>query len=133
MTDQELVLATLRQVGSIIAEHLEATTSEADEVVAQLVAVLDTQELADAIKRLERGYGLRVVKQRAAGRLTGGTELSPLPRVLLCMSVKKRDFGFYMCVCGCLLAAVIEVSAFVSGTSRTRVAQAQITNSAQAY
>ena len=62
MTDQELVLATLRQVGSIIAEHLEATTSDADEVVAQLVTVLDTQELADAINRLERGYGLRVVK-----------------------------------------------------------------------
>ena len=62
MTDQELVLAALRQVGSIIAEHLEATTSDADEVVAHLVAVLDTQELADAINRLEQGYGLRVVK-----------------------------------------------------------------------
>jgi hypothetical protein len=62
VTDQELVLAALRQVGSIIAEHLEAATSDADEVIAQLVAVLDTQELADAINRLERGYGLRVVK-----------------------------------------------------------------------
>ena len=62
MTDQELVLATLRQVGSIIAEHLEAATSDADEVVTQLVAVLDTQQLADAINRLERGYGLRIVK-----------------------------------------------------------------------
>jgi hypothetical protein len=48
------------------------------------------------------------------------------------MSVKKKDFGFYICVCGCLLAAIIEVSAFVGGTSGTRVAQAQITNSAQA-
>jgi hypothetical protein len=28
----------------------------------QLVALLDTQELADAMSRLERGYGLRVVK-----------------------------------------------------------------------
>ena len=62
MTDQELVLAVLRQVGSILCEHLEATTSDADEVVAQLVAVLDTQELADAINRLERRYGLRVVE-----------------------------------------------------------------------
>ena len=62
MTDQELVLGVMRQVGSIIAEHLEASTSDADEVIAQLVAVLDTQELADAINRLERGYGLRVVK-----------------------------------------------------------------------
>jgi len=55
-------LATLRQVGSIIAEHLESGTSDADGVIAQLVAVLDTQELADAINRMERGYGLRVVK-----------------------------------------------------------------------
>jgi hypothetical protein len=62
VTDQELVLAALREVGSIIAEHLEATTSDADEVIAQLVAALDTQELANAINRLERGYGLRVVK-----------------------------------------------------------------------
>jgi hypothetical protein len=62
MTDQELVLASLRQVGSILAEHLETATSNADEVVVQLVAVLDTQELADAINRLERGYGLWVVK-----------------------------------------------------------------------
>jgi hypothetical protein len=62
VTDQELVLATLRQVGLIIAEHLETASSDADEVVAQLVAVLDTQELADAISRMERGYGLRIVK-----------------------------------------------------------------------
>jgi hypothetical protein len=62
VTDQELVLSTLRQVGSIIADHLETATNDADEVIAQLVVVLDTQELADAISRLERGYGLRVVK-----------------------------------------------------------------------
>jgi hypothetical protein len=62
MTDQELVLSALRQVGSIIAEHLESKVSDADETITQLVAVLDTQELADAINRLERGFGLRVVK-----------------------------------------------------------------------
>jgi hypothetical protein len=62
VTDQELVLASLRQVGSIIAEHLELKTGSADEVIAQLVSVLDTQELSDAVGRLERGFGLRVVK-----------------------------------------------------------------------
>ena len=62
MTDQELVLAAIRQVGTILAEHLETAANSADEVVAELVAVLDTQELADAINRLERGYGLRVIK-----------------------------------------------------------------------
>ena len=62
MTDQELVLAALRQVGSIIAEHLEATASDSDKVIAELVAILDTEELANALNRLERRFGLRVVK-----------------------------------------------------------------------
>jgi hypothetical protein len=62
MTDQELIFAALRQVGLIIAEHLESGTSDADEAITQLIAVLDTQELADAINRVERGYGLRAVK-----------------------------------------------------------------------
>ena len=62
MTDQELVLTSLRQVGSIIAEHLESPTSDAEEAIGKLVAVLDTQELASAINRMERGFGLRVVK-----------------------------------------------------------------------
>ena len=56
MTDQELVLSAVRQVGLIIAEHLELGMTDADEAIAQLVAVLDTKELADAINRLERGY-----------------------------------------------------------------------------
>jgi len=62
MTDQELVLSALRQVGVIIAEHLELKQSDAEEAITQLVAVLDTAELADAINRLERGFGLRVIK-----------------------------------------------------------------------
>ena len=62
MTDQELIFAALRQVGLIVAEHLESGTSDADEAITRLVAVLDTQELAAAMKRVERGYGLRVMK-----------------------------------------------------------------------
>ena len=62
MTDQELVLSALRQVGLIIAEHLELGITDADEVITRLVAVLDTNELAEAIRRLERGFGLREVK-----------------------------------------------------------------------
>jgi hypothetical protein len=62
MTDQELVLSVVRQVDLIIAEHLESGMTDADEAITQLVTVLDTAELADAINRLERGFGLRVVK-----------------------------------------------------------------------
>ena len=62
MTDQELLFSALRQVGLIVAEHLESGAGHADEVITQLIAVLDTQELAAAMNRVERGYGLRMVK-----------------------------------------------------------------------
>lgn len=62
MTDQDLIFCALRQVGVIIAEHLELASSDADEVVSQLIAVLDTEELAAAMNRVERRSGLRVVK-----------------------------------------------------------------------
>jgi hypothetical protein len=62
VTDQELIFCALRQIGLIVAEHLESGSSDTDQVVTQLVAVLDTQELADAMNRVERGFGLRVVK-----------------------------------------------------------------------
>ena len=60
MTDQELIFSALRQVGLIVAEHLESGSSDADEAIIQLVAVLDTPELAAAMNRVERGHGLRV-------------------------------------------------------------------------
>ena len=62
MTDQELIFFALRQVGMIVAEHLESSKSDADEIITQLIAVLDTEELAAAMNRVERGFGLRVVK-----------------------------------------------------------------------
>ena len=62
MTDQELIFSALRQVGLIVAEHLKSGASDADETITQLIAVLDTKELAAAMNRVERGYGLRMVK-----------------------------------------------------------------------
>jgi hypothetical protein len=35
---------------------------DADETIALLAAVLDNEDLARAIERLEKGHGLRVVK-----------------------------------------------------------------------
>jgi hypothetical protein len=40
MTDQELVPSALRQVGLIIAEHLELGMTDSNETITQLVAVL---------------------------------------------------------------------------------------------
>jgi hypothetical protein len=62
MTDQDLIFCALRQVGLIVAEHIESGSSDADEVVTQLIAVLDTEELAAAMNRVERRSGLRVVE-----------------------------------------------------------------------
>jgi hypothetical protein len=62
VTDQELVFSALRQVSLIVAEHLVSGPRDADEAITQLIAVLDTPELAAAMNRMERGYGLRVVK-----------------------------------------------------------------------
>jgi len=56
-----LIFSALRQVGLTVVKHLEGTR-DADEAITQLIAVLDTRELADAMNRVERGYGLRVVK-----------------------------------------------------------------------
>jgi hypothetical protein len=57
MTDQELIISALRQVGLIITEHLELPGAcDADEAITRLIAVLDTEELADAINRLERRH-----------------------------------------------------------------------------
>jgi hypothetical protein len=63
VTDQELILSALRQVGLIVAEHLELGVLDSDEAMTQLVTVLDAPELAAAMNRIERGYGLWAVKQ----------------------------------------------------------------------
>ncbi len=62
MTDQELIVSTLRKAGRIIGEYIEPGPRDPDETIAQLIAVLDNQDVARAIDRLEKGHGLRVVK-----------------------------------------------------------------------
>jgi hypothetical protein len=62
MTDQQLLILTIREAGRIIAEYLEAGGPEAEETLSWLIAVLDNEDLAHAVERLEKGHGLRVVK-----------------------------------------------------------------------
>ena len=61
MTDQERVISTLRLAGQIIGEYLEPGPRDAEETLARLIALLDSQDLARAIARLEKVQGLRVV------------------------------------------------------------------------
>jgi hypothetical protein len=62
MTDQQLLVSTVQAAGRIIAEHLEPGGPDAARTLSRLIAVLDTEDLARAIERLEKGHGLRVVK-----------------------------------------------------------------------
>ncbi len=61
MTDQERIIIALRDATEIIGDYLEPGPRDAEETINRLIAVLDTQELAAALERVE-GHGLRVVK-----------------------------------------------------------------------
>ncbi len=61
MTDQQLLISTVREARRIIADHLEARGPSALQTLAGLIAVLDTKDLTRAIDRLEKGHGLIVV------------------------------------------------------------------------
>jgi hypothetical protein len=62
MTDQQLLISTVRDAGQIIAGHLEAGGPSALQTLSRLIAVLDIEDLVRAIERLAKGHGLRVVK-----------------------------------------------------------------------
>jgi hypothetical protein len=62
MTDQEVLISTIRKAGEIIGEYIEPGPRDAEQTLSRLIAVLDTQDLALAVERLEKGHGLRVVK-----------------------------------------------------------------------
>jgi hypothetical protein len=49
-------------IGRIIGEYIEPGPRDAEQTLSRLIAVLETQDLARAIERIEKGHGLRVVK-----------------------------------------------------------------------
>ena len=62
MTDQEVLISTLREAGRIIGEYIEPGPRDAEQTLSRLIAVLETQDLARAIGRIEKGHRLRVVE-----------------------------------------------------------------------
>jgi hypothetical protein len=63
MKDQAIVLTALNEAASIIGGHLEpGPPRDPAATIKRLIDVLDSQELAAAIKRLENGVWLRVVE-----------------------------------------------------------------------
>jgi hypothetical protein len=63
MTDQKILIEAIEEAGTVIAAHIEpGHTGDPQQTINHLVAALDTQEVAGAIKRLKAGFGLKVVK-----------------------------------------------------------------------
>ncbi len=63
MKDQDIVIAALNEAALIIGDYIEpGHPRDPVATVNRLIEVLDNQELAAAIKRMEKGYGLKVVK-----------------------------------------------------------------------
>jgi hypothetical protein len=59
MTDQEVLISTLREACRIIGEY--TGPRNANQTLTQLIAVLDRQDVAHAIERLEKGHEFRDV------------------------------------------------------------------------
>jgi hypothetical protein len=63
MKDEAIVIAALDEAALIIGGHLEpGLPRDPVATIKRLIEVLDSQELAAAITRLEKGHGLSVVK-----------------------------------------------------------------------
>jgi hypothetical protein len=63
VSDRDVIFNSLKTAGQIIGEYLEpGHPRNAEATLNKLIEVLDNQELAAAIERLEKGPGLRVVK-----------------------------------------------------------------------
>lgn len=62
MSDQKLLITALHDAGRVIAEYLQPGPRDADKSIQKLIAILDRQDLAAAMRRLEDGHGMRLVK-----------------------------------------------------------------------
>jgi hypothetical protein len=62
MTDEELLIYAMREAQSVLAEHINRGPRDAEEAIAQLLEILDRQDVVKATNRLCRNYGLKPIK-----------------------------------------------------------------------
>jgi hypothetical protein len=62
MTDQQLILDALHKAALVASEYIEPGPRNAQTTLDALLLILQDQALADAVDRLEAGFGLKVVK-----------------------------------------------------------------------
>jgi hypothetical protein len=63
MTDQQILIEAIERAAAVIAEYIEpGRARDPRQSINRLIAVLDTQDVAGAVKRLKAGFGLKVRK-----------------------------------------------------------------------
>lgn len=60
LTDQELAVMALREAQLILADHVLSGERDSDKTIQQLLAVLDRNDVVEAVDRLEDESGRRV-------------------------------------------------------------------------
>ena len=63
MSDEELIVHTMRKAQSLLAEHIDRGAYDAEEALTQLLEILDRQDVVAATDRLCREYGLRPLNE----------------------------------------------------------------------
>ena len=59
MNDQQRVVYALREAQMILAQHIELGPRDAETTIENLLAVLDRNDVVEAVDRLEVELGLR--------------------------------------------------------------------------
>jgi hypothetical protein len=62
MTDEELLIYAMREAQLVLAQHIDHGPRDAEETIAQLLEIIDRQDVVKATDRLCRGYGLKPIK-----------------------------------------------------------------------
>ncbi|MDB5621063.1 hypothetical protein [Tardiphaga sp.] len=60
LSDEELALMALREAQLILADYIQPGTRDPAKTINELLAVLDRNDVVEAVDRLEDGTGMRV-------------------------------------------------------------------------
>jgi hypothetical protein len=100
MTDQQILIGAIEKAGVIIAEHIDPRiTSDPEQTMNRLIAVLDTREVAGAIARrgaTPDGFLMRLPARHCSGSVAsvGNAEIGPRrPAFCDMLSAKQRTGG----------------------------------------
>ena len=62
MTDEQIVLKAFDDLLKLAAGYIEPGSHNAEATLNKMIEIIDSNEVVAAAERLEKGFGLRVVK-----------------------------------------------------------------------